>query len=478
MRITALRGGFVDVAENEIEVLCAQLRGPLLRRGDADYDAARLIFNALFDRRPALIARCSSNDDVCHAVRFAGRHDLMLSVRGGGHSIAGHSVCDDGLVVDLSAMHSVSVDAANRRAHVAGGATWAEVDRETQHFGLATPGGVVSHTGVAGLTLNGGIGWLRNRHGLSCDNLLGVEMVTAKGDIVAASSGRNADLFWALRGGGGNFGVVTAFEFALHPVGPQVAAAFPMYPLADAREILARWRAWVHDTPRDLTSEVVLWTVPDSVNFPAGVRNHAVVIPGAIYSGSAEQGAALLEPLQGFGSALGGVSGVLPYCDVQRAFDASFPPRGELCGYWKSLYAYALGDELLDALTDLAMHRSSPRTMIVVQHMGAAVSEVPVSATAFSMRSAPFLINIMGTWHNRSESARHISWVRDAWRRLAAHATTTVYLNYLGEEIADSDALIRIALGANYQRLVAVKTKYDPENRFRCNHNVSARDLV
>jgi hypothetical protein len=345
---------------------------------------------------------------------------------------------------------------------VGGGALWADVDRETQRFGLATPGGVVSHTGVAGLTLGGGIGWLRNAYGLSCDNLRRVEIVTAEGDAVSASVEQNADLFWALRGGGGNFGVVTSFEFALHPVGPAVAALFPIYPLQDARAVLEQWRDWALDSPRQVSSEVVLWTAPESDAFPQAARNQPVVIASAVHAGAPDRGLAVLDPMRRFGKQIGIIGGTLPYCGVQTAFDTSFPNTGELCSYWKSLYVHQLTDALLDLLAQAAHRRTSPASMIVVQHIGGAVHDVPANGSAFAARNAPFLINLMGTWRDPQESARHIAWVKDTWQELAALGTSSVYLNYMGEELSEGDALVRGAHGANYERLARVKASTIP----------------
>ncbi len=453
--------------------LRAQLDGEVLDRASEDYDSARRVFNGLFDRRPALIARCRSAADVSRCIRFARERDLPVSVRGGGHSIAGYSVVDDGLVIDLSSLRAVHVDAANRRAQVGGGALWADVDRETQRFGLATPGGVVSLTGVGGLTLSGGIGWLRNAYGLSCDNVQRVELVTAAGEVLSASATRNADLFWALRGGGGNFGVVTSFEFALHGVGPDVAALFPVFPLKNGRAVLQAWREWALATPREISSEVVLWTAPESAAFPTGAHNRPVVIPGAVYAGNAVRGAALLDPMCEFAEPIGVIGGALPYCGVQAAFDASFPNTGELCSYWKSLYLHELTDAALDVLVNATHHRTSPATMVVVQHIGGAVHDVAASESAFAARSAPFLINLMGTWRDPDDSARHIAWVKNTWCDLSALGTATPYLNYMSEELADADALIRKAHGANYERLASIKSKYDPDNVWRLNQNIT-----
>ncbi len=457
--------------DGEVRALRAQLEGTLLEASAIGYDDARRIFNRLFDRRPALIARCRSAADVALCIRFAREHGLLLSVRGGGHSIAGYSVCDGGMVIDLSPMRGVEVDVIERRARVGGGALWADVDRETQRYGLATPGGVVSHTGVAGLTLGGGIGWLRNAYGLSCDNLRSAELVTADGSRMTASPVENEDLFWALRGGGGNFGVVTRFEFALHPVGPAVAALFPIYPLRNALSVLRQWCDWVTGTPREVSSEVVLWTAPELPAFAPHVQGQPVIIPGAVSAGPADRGQAQLEPMRGFGDPLAVIGGVVPYCGVQTAFDASFP-NGELCSYWKSLYVERLTEPMLEALAAAAEGRTSPQTMIVLQHFGGAVRDVSANDTAFAMRDAPFLINIMGTWKNAQDSARHIAWVRDVWQELSALGTSAMYLNYMGEEPVDGDALVRQSLGANHARLARIKHRHDPENLFRLNPNV------
>jgi FAD/FMN-containing dehydrogenase len=456
--------------DEDVRSLRSRLDGTVLDRRDIGYDSARRLFNRSFDRRPALIARCRSAGDVAHGIRFAREHGLPLSVRGGGHSIAGYSVCDDGLVIDLSPMRSVAVDAIRRRARAAGGALWADVDRETQRYGLATPGGVVSHTGVAGLTLSGGIGWLRNAYGLSCDNLRSAEVVTADGECITASYTENAELFWALRGGGGNFGVVTSFEFALHAVGPAVAALFPIYPLRSARSVLRQWRDWVVATPREISSEVVLWTAPELPAFAPEVRGQPVVIPGAVYAGPADRGLVLLDPMRRFGEPMSVIGGILPYCGVQSAFDASFP-SGELYSYWKSLYVERLTEPMLDALIAAAEQRTSPQTMIVLQHFGGAVREMGANEAAFATRDAPFLVNLMGTWRDPKDSARHTLWVREVWRELAALGTTTVYLNYMGEE-ASAETLVRQALGGNYAHLAQVKRRYDPHNFFRLNPNI------
>ena len=330
----------------------------------------------------------------------------------------------------------------------------------------------MSSTGVAGLTLNGGIGWLRNKYGLSCDNLVSAEVVTADGTLRTANATENADLFWALRGGGGNFGVVISFEFKLHPVGPLVAAAFPMYPLAQTRDILRQWRQWVVSTPDEVTSEIVLWTMPAAPDLPLAAHDQAVVIAAGVYAGRPEAGTQALQPLREFGKPLGEITGTMPFRSVQRAFDPFFPTTGEILSYWKSLYVPALSDEVIEIVAERGAHRSSRWTMLVIQHFGGAVRQVRPDATAFATREAPFIISFMGTWHDQRKTSQHIEWVREAWNRVAPHSTGAVYLNYLGQEEQGADALVRSAFGPNYNRLVEIKTKYDPTNLFRLNQNI------
>jgi FAD/FMN-containing dehydrogenase len=472
MHMATRAGTPIAIDDAAVTELQAMIHGPLLRPGESGYDEARVIFNGMFDRHPGLIARCHGTADVMDAVAFARRHDLLISVRGGGHNVAGNAVCDGGLMIDLSPMKGVRVDRTARTVRVQGGATWADVDRETQAFGLATPGGIVSHTGVAGLTLNGGIGWLRNKYGLSCDNLVSADVVTAHGDLLTASATENPDLLWALRGGGGNFGIVTSFEFTLHPVGPLVAASFPMYPMACASEVLKQWRDWVVSTPDDISSEVVLWTMPAVPELPSAVHDQDVVIPSGVYAGPADEGLQALQPMRQFGQPVGEITGALPFRMVQKAFDGFFPNTGELLSYWKSIYVNTLSDAVIDIIVDRSANRSSRSTMVVVQHFGPVVRQVPPDATAFATREAPFIVSFMGTWRAPSESSTHIAWVRDAWERLSPHATGAVYLNYLGREEHEAESLVRAAFGPNYARLVEIKAKYDPTNAFRMNQNI------
>ncbi len=455
------------VGDDAVAGLRASFRGALLRAGDPEYDQARRVFNGMFDRRPALIARCRDTADVVAGVRFARERGLLTVVRSGGHSIAGLSTCDDGFVIDLSEMRTVSVDPERRRARVGAGATWGEVDARTQPSGLAAPGGIVSHTGVAGLTLGGGIGWLRNKYGFSSDNLLSAEMVTAAGDVVRASERENPDLLWALRGGGGRFGVVTELELALHPVGPTVAVVFAMYPLAQARNVLRRWREWLSSAPDEASTEVVLWTAPASPDLPPAVHGREIAIAAGVYAGDPEEGLGVLQPLREIGDPLGEIAGALPYCGLQQAFDPVFPNTGEVFGYWKSLFLRDLDDTAIEIMADRAEQRSSPSTMVFVQHLGGAIRRVPRDATAFAARDAAFVMNFMGDWRDAGETPRHVAWVREAWDRLAPFTTGAVYPNFLGAEEHDAGRLAKATYGANYDRLEAIKARYDPGRLFR-----------
>ena len=475
VKVASNGGATATIEESALEELTMALRGPVLRPGDSGYDAARVIFNGMFDRRPAMIIRCSGTADVIDAVNFARQHNLLVAVRGGGHNVAGNSICDGGLMMDLSPMNGVHVERKAGTVRAQGGATWGDVDRETQAFGLATPGGIVSGTGIGGLTLNGGIGWLRNKYGLSCDNLVSAEVVTASGEVVTASASENPDLFWALRGGGGNFGVVTSFEFRTHPVGPMVMAAVPMYALENARGILRQWRDWVASTPDEVTSAAVMWTMPVDPHLPEGVQGRNVVITAGLYAGSPEEGEKVLEPLRHFGRPLGEITGHLPYRMMQTAFDPFFPKTGEVISYWKSLYLRELTNEAIDIIADHGLNRSSPLSLINIPHLGGAVRRVRPEETAFATRDAAFMVSYDGNWRSLSDNGRHTAWVRDAWSRLYPSSTGAVYLNFMGQEEQDADALVRSAFGPNYDRLVQVKTKYDPTNLFRLNQNIKPR---
>lgn len=453
-----------------VETLTGAVRGSIVTPQDPAYDETRTVYNAMIDRRPDIIVRCANTADIVNAVRFARENDLPIAVRGGGHNVAGSSLNDGGIVIDLSLMNGVHVDPAAKTVRAQGGATWGDVDRETQQFGLAAPGGNVSSTGVGGLTLGGGMGHLRRKLGLSIDNLLSVEIVTADGQVRTANATENADLFWAVRGGGGNFGVVTSFEFRLHQVGPMVALCAPFYSLADAPTVLPAWRDFMATAPEEISSIALIWGIPPVEAFPAELHHKPVLILVAVYAGEAEAGQAALQPLRELAAPALDLSQPMPYTVMQSAFDAFFPPG--LLYYWKSLYLDGLGADTLDAVLGYAAERPSPQTLITLWHHGGASARVGAEETAFGRRDAPFMLSFESTWTDPRETARNIAWTRAAWSDMHRFSSGQLYLNFagFGEE---KEALVRAAYGPNYERLAALKRQYDPTNLFRMNQNIT-----
>jgi hypothetical protein len=470
LQVTTNVGGEAALDEAAVEEFKASLRGELLTSGDEGYDEARLIWNGMHDKRPALIARCTGVADVIDTVNFARTHNLLLAVRGGGHNVAGSASCDGGVMLDLSLMNGVRVDPEARIAYAQGGATWGDVDRDTQAFGLATPGGVVSTTGIAGLTLGGGLGWLRRKHGLSIDNLLSVDIVTANGQFHTASETKNADLFWGIRGGGGNFGVVTQFEYRLHPVGPIVMLCAPWYAAETAGEVLPAWRDFMATAPEELSSNVLFWTVPPVPDFPEEAHGQRVIIPAAVYIGPVEEGERVVQPLRELGTPLLDLSGPIPWTAVQSAFDPFFP-KGEQLYYFKSRYLNGLDDETMDTIISRAVKPPAPMILVVIWHYGGAMSRVGPGETAFVGRDAPYLFSVDSVWNDPQQSEEVITWSRDYLATMEPYSPGGLYINFagLGEE---GEALVRAAYGSNYDRLVALKNKYDPSNLFRLNQNI------
>jgi FAD/FMN-containing dehydrogenase len=464
--MTATTTETIPLDAETFQSFIAGMRGPVLRPGDPGYDEARTVQNGLIDRYPALIARCTGAADVIAAVNFARDHGLPLSVRGGGHNVAGNAVCDGGVTIDFSLMRGVHVDPRARIAHVQGGATWGDLDRETQVFGLATPGGVVSTTGIGGLTLHGGMGHLRAKHGLSLDNLLAVDIVTADGCLRHASAAENADLFWAVRGAGSNFGVVTSFTFRLHPVGPTVMLCAPMYALEDAPAVLRRWRDYIATVPDEFTPLAVFWSVPEG--FPPELVGRPIVILAGVYAGPVEEGERIAQPLRELATPLLDLSGPMPFAAIQSAFDPFFP-KG-LLQYWKSTYVDTLSDDLLDALCDLAATRPSPKTTMDIWPQSGAVARVGAEETAFGPRP-PFMVAFESTWTDPAANEANIAWAREAWASMQRFASRGIYLNFpgFGEE---KEELVRAAYGPNYPRLRVLKARYDPTNLFRANLNI------
>lgn len=450
-----------------VDELQTSFRGDLVRPGDAGYDEHRKIWNGSIDRRPALIARCTGVADVQAAIRFARSQDLLAAVRGGGHSFPGLSVCDDGMVIDLAPMKGVQVDPESRIARVQAGVLLGELDLETQAFGLAVPSGIVTHTGVAGLTLGGGIGWVMRKYGLSIDQLRSVEVVTADGDLVRASENENADLFWGVRGGGGNFGIVTGFEFRLNPVGPEVMAGPVFWAMEDAPEVLRFYRDWIADCPDELMTIAVQRRAPALPIVPPDLVGKLVIGVTACYAGPVEDGERALRPLKEFGSPVLDFCRPKPFLEHQKTFDPSFPHGWHY--YVRACDVAALSDEVIDIVVEHGRRITSPVTSIALWQMGGAVGRIDDEATAFNGRNAGFTFNINGNSKTAEGFDAERQWARDYWSALAPHHTS-VYVNFLMEE---GEGRVRQAYGAaKYEKLKTLKRKYDPTNFFSLNQNI------
>lgn len=470
-QLTSERSLPLDDLGAAVESLRRSIIGEVLVAGDAGYDRARAVWNAMIDRRPAVIVRCKGTADVMSAIGFARARDLAVSIRGGAHNVAGHAVCDLGVMIDLSLMRGVRVDSERRRAWVEGGATWGDVDRETQAFGLATPGGLISDTGVAGLTLSGGIGWLRGRYGLCVDNLAAAEVVTANGRLVRASAEENDDLLWALKGGGGNFGVVTTFEFTLHPVGPTVMFCAPVYPIEAGSGPIRFWRDFLADKNDHIASLVEFSTIARDPSYPENSWGKRVYTIAAVYAGDAAVGERILQPLRELAEPVIDLSGQLGYCDLQKLFDTQTPFGQRRC-YWKSHYLSALSDPTIDTIIESSAAPPSPNTLSSIWNFGGTLARVPADATAFGDRSMPYMLSIDSVWSEAVDDQTNITWARDFWKRMRPYSHYgRMYLNFpgLGEE---GERLLRDSFGANYARLQAIKQKYDPGNLFRFNPNI------
>jgi FAD/FMN-containing dehydrogenase len=472
MHALTLTGGETDISDEAFGELRTQLRGPALEASDSGAAGARAAFNAMHPGAPALTVECSGTADVVDAVNFARENGVAAAVRGGGHSIAGLSSVDGGMLIDLSPMRGVVIDADRRLAHVQGGALWGDLDREAQAFGLATPGGVVSDTGVAGLTLGGGYGWLRRKHGLSCDNVVEAQIVCADGEVRTASADSNPDLYWAIRGGGGNFGIVTSFTFKLHPLGPMVAFSGNFYPLEDEADILRGWREYVESAPNEVTSVCVSITFPAAPELPEPVYDRPCAVIGGVYAGDPDEGMKVLQPLRELGTHLVDLSQPMPFTAVQTAFDPLFP-RNQLRAYWKSQYLNELSDGAIDLMATRAAERPAPLTLVNMFHMGGAIADVGPEETAFAERSAPYMVSIDGMWSDPADDADNVAWVRSTWDAFTEFGTGGVYLNFTGLEDEAPDAGVDSALGRNLSRLADVKAKYDPDNFFRLNNNIA-----
>jgi len=457
------------IPSSAVERLKLRFRGELLTPGDPGYDTARRVFNGAIDRHPALIARCTGPDDVIEALSVARDAHQLVAVRGTGHNVAGYAVCDDGLVIDLSPMKAITVDPAAKTVRVEAGCNWGEVNDALQPHGLAATGGFVSVTGVAGLTLGGGLGWLVRKHGLALDNLLAAKVVLADGRLVSASARENDDLFWAIRGGGGNFGIVTSFEFKAHAVG-NVFAGIVLHPAANARAAMSRWRDLEATAPDELTQGALLFHFPDDPSAPEAMRGAALVGLGGVYAGPPAEGKQVLAALRSYGPPLADMFQETPYNAAQRMADFLWPSG--LHGYWKSRYLTKLSDEAINVLADFFERVPSRRTVIVVEHNGdSAWDRVADSDTAFGYRAWPYNMVVTSAWTDRSESERNISWTRELFNAMRPFTAQGAYVNYLGGD--EGLEGVQAAYGAKLSRLSVLKAKYDPTNLFRMNQNIA-----
>jgi FAD/FMN-containing dehydrogenase len=465
--IVSTGGQHVTLHDQELAGLKSALGDRLLTPASRGYDEARTIWNAMIDRRPALIARCNTAAEVQQAVRLAAANDLLVSIKGAGHNIAGHAVSNDGFMIDLSPMKQVVVDAPGRTAEVQPGVTLAEFDAAAQKHGLAVPLGINSTTGVAGLTLGGGFGWLTRKFGFTVDNLIAADIVTADGALRRASGTDHADLFWAIRGGGGNFGVVTEFKFRLHPVGPEVLAGLIVHPFADMQALVKHYRAFVAAAPDDLTVWLVFRKAPPLPFLPADWHGREVAVIALVYAGDISTGERVIEPLRRFGHPVGEHVGPMPYAAFQQAFDPLLTPGAR--NYWKSHDFQQITDGAVDVIQQFVSRLPSPHCEIFLGHLGGAAARVASGAMAFSRRDAEFIINVHTRWEQAADDARCVGWAREFFAAMAPHAMGSVYVNFMPEDEADR---VPAAFGPNYARLAAIKAKYDPKNLFRMNQNI------
>lgn len=455
------------VDDSAVAELETRFRGELLTPGTAAFDEARTVWNAMIDRRPALIAQCAGVADVIAAVDFAREQGIPVAVKGAGHNIAGNAIVDDGLVIDLSPMNAVHVDPEAKTARVEPGVTLAEFDHEAQAFGLATPVGYNSTTGISGLTLGGGFGWLSRRYGLTADNLRGADVVTAAGRFVHASEDENSDLFWGLRGGGGNFGVVTSFEFDLHEVGPEVLSGLLVHPFDDTADVMRAYREFVAEAPDEVTAWMVIRHAPPLPFIPEAWHGEKVLVIAVYYHGTMADGEAALQPLREIGEPIADAIGPHSYTGWQQGFDGLLTPGAR--NYWKSHNFGAFTDGMIDTFVEYGTTLPTTESEIAIALLGGAINDVPVDATAYPHRNAEFLMNLHTRWTDPEQDDECVAWARECYDAMAPHATGGVYVNFISEEVGEEHAAYR----GNYDRLGELKRKYDPENLFQRNQNVT-----
>lgn len=467
IKIRTLDNSDTIVSSEAFDGFVASFRGEVVTADSPDYEDVRSIWNAMIDKRPAVIARCTGTADVITAVNFARENGLLTAIRGGGHNIAGSALCEGGFLIDQSALKSVHVNPRAKTAWVSPGATLGDVDHETQAFGLATSTGINSTTGIAGLTLGGGFGWLTRKYGMTVDNLISAEVVTADGQVLIASEDENADLFWGIRGGGGNFGVVTQFQFRLHEVGPEVMAGLICFAYEDSRKVFDQYRDFVAGAPDELSVWVVTRKAPPLPFIDPAWHGKEMIALAALYTGDMEEGAAAMEPLKSFATPIGEALVPFPFAGFQAVFDPLLTPGAR--NYWKSHDFTELNDGAIDAVIEYAGKLPSDQCEIFIAQLGGAMGRVPADATAYPHRSTKFVLNVHGRWNDAADDEKCIGWAREFFDVSAPHASGSVYVNFMTEDEADR---VKAAYGPNYDRLVELKNKYDPTNLFRLNHNI------
>jgi FAD/FMN-containing dehydrogenase len=461
------------ISNQTIPKLRTAISGEVILPSHPDYNQARSIWNAMIDRKPAVIVQCAEASDVIPALQFAGENKLIISILGGGHHIAGNSIAEDGLVIDFSKMKNVTVDPKLRRVKVQPGATLSDFDKETQKYGLATPTGINSTTGISGLTLGGGFGWLTRRHGLTIDNLVSARLITAKGKQLRLSNSENTDLFWAIRGGGGNFGVVTEYEFKLHPVGPDVLAGFLVFPFTKAEDVLQKYRSISSTLPEEFNAWLILRKAPPLPFLPKEIHGKMVVVLAVFYDGEKSEGERFINLIRNLGPRYGEHVGLQPYTRWQQAFDPLLTPG--VRNYWKSHNFTSLEDGVLQKMIEYAGKMPSDHSEIFLALVSGMANRIPVSATAYPSRDAHFVMNVHARWEQAANDEKCISWARRFFKAAAPYASSGAYVNFMTE---DEDKRVSTAYGPNYKRLEEIKTKYDPQNVFRMNHNIKPRMVV
>ncbi|KFZ37289.1 FAD-linked oxidase [Shewanella mangrovi] len=452
----------------EIDDFKQHFHGTIVTPNDPDYDEVRQIWNAMIDRKPAIIARCTGANDVMAAVKFARQHKLLVSVRGGGHNIAGNAICDDAMMIDLSLLKDVNVDAQTRRALVSPGCTLEDVDKATQAHGLATPVGINSTTGIAGLTLGGGFGWLSRKFGMTIDNLLSADVVTADGRLLHASDTENADLFWGLRGGGGNFGIVTQFEFQLHPLGPEVLSGLIAFPFEQAKSVITQFARFTETAPAELSVWMVARKAPPLPFLPEEVHGKEIIVLALCYAGDPADGEKLIAPLRSFATAYGEHIGVQPFCAWQQAFDPLLTPGAR--NYWKSHNFEHLSEGVIDAAIEYAASLPSAQCEIFIASLGCETAKAAADTMAYSSRDANYVMNVHGRWDDAADDQACITWAREFFAKTKPFASGGAYVNFLTQ---DESERTESAYGSNYMKLKQLKKKYDPDNFFKINQNIT-----